>query len=328
MKKYVLLDGHAYNDCDFHQEYKILGDAGFECVIGSCKTVDEAVELAKDAEVIGDVYLKVDEQMLSRLPKLKGVVRYGIGYDSIDLAACTKRGIYACNLPTYCLEDVATHAMALLLDVARKTTLFDRHCRSGAWDVGFGYPVHSLSVLTLGLVGFGNIARSICEMAKAFKLRVIAYDPFVKPEVFEKMGVAQVSLDALYAQADILSLHLPANPQTFHMINEAAIAKMKDGVMLINTSRGPIISQDALVKALKSGKVKAAGLDVVETEPIYDMNHPLYQCENLVVTPHVAYNTVEAADAMHTQASETAVEILRGKFPWNAVNKRELETSR
>ena len=161
MEKFVMLDSHTLPDADFHQEKEILSAAGIECVLAACKSVDEVVEAAKDAEYIGDNYFKITDEVLSRLPKLKAVIRYGIGYDVVDVDACSKREVALCNLPTYCVEDVATHAIALILDLVRKTTIFDRQVKKGNWDVGYGYATHRMSAKTLGLVGFGNIAKKL-----------------------------------------------------------------------------------------------------------------------------------------------------------------------
>lgn len=320
MKKYCFLDAYCYPDCDFHQEHEILKKAGYEVEIGNCRTLEEVVEFARDAEVIGDVYIPITEEILSQLPELKAVIRYGIGYDCVDVEACTRHNVWCCNLPEYCLEDVAALTLGMLLDLVRKITFFDRSCRRGEWNVGYGYPPHRLSALTMGLVGFGNIARTLYEMVKPLGINLIAYDPFLSDATFETYGCKRVTLDELYAQSDIISIHVPSTPDTYHLIDECAISKMKDGVMLINTARGPIVSQDALVAACKSSKVAAAALDVVEKEPIHDVNHPLYQCDNIIITPHVAYNTVEASDVQHIQASETAVLILNGGIPTNRVN--------
>lgn len=322
MKKYCFLDAYCYPDCDFHQEYEILRNAGYEVEIGNCRTPEEVIEFAKDAEVIGDVYVPITEEILSQLPNLKAVIRYGIGYDCVDVEACTRHNVWCCNLPTYCLEDVATLTLGMLIDLTRKITFFDRSCRRGEWNVAYGHDPHRLSALTLGMIGFGNIARTTYRMIKPLGVNIVAYDPYLPDSRFEELGCKRVTLDELYAQADIVSVHVPATPETFHLINEESISKMKDGVMIINTARGPIVSQDALVAACRSGKVAAAALDVVEKEPIYDVDHPLYQCDNIIVTPHVAYNTIEASDAQHIQASETAVAVLNGEVPFNRVNMR------
>ncbi|MDM8120932.1 C-terminal binding protein [Succinatimonas hippei] len=324
MEKFVMLDSHTLPDADFHQEKEILSAAGIECVLATCKNVDEVVEAAKDAEYIGDNYFRITDEVLSRLPKLKAVIRYGIGYDVVDVDACSRRKIALCNLPTYCVEDVATHAIALILDLVRKTTIFDRQVKKGNWDVGYGYATHRMSAKTLGLVGFGNIAKKLCHYAQAFDMQVLAYDPFISVEKIKSFGAKKVELDELLAAADIVSLHVPSTKDTIHMINAANIAKMKDGVIIVNTSRGNLIDNKALSDALASGKVLAAGLDVIEGEPIKDPEHPLVKHDNTVVTPHSAYNSVEASDEQHTQVAKTVVCFSKGEIPFNTVNKAQL----
>jgi len=322
--KFVVLDSHTLPEADFHQEREILEKNGFECVIARCKTVDEVIESAKDADCIGVVYFHIDENIISQLKKCKAIIRYGIGYDVVDVKAATKRGIAVCNLPDYCVIDVSTHAMALLLDLCRKTTLFDRTVRKGVWDPAYGYEMHRLSALTLGLVGFGNTARLLSHYVKAFDMRVVASDPYLEDSVFAKYGVKKVSLDELYKISDVISIHVPITKETIHMINKDTIAKMKDGVMIINTSRGTIIKLEDLLDALETDKVRAAGLDVMEGEPIRDADHRLYRYDNIVVTPHIAYNSIESSEEQHMQVAETAVTVLRGEIPQNTVNKKQL----
>ena len=324
MKKFVMLDSHTLPDADFHQEKELLAEHNIDCVLAKCKTEEEVIACAQDADCIGDNYFRIDGALLDKLPNCKAIIRYGIGYDVVDVDACTQRGVWLRNLPEYCVTDVATHTMAMMLDLVRKTTLFDRHTRAGDWDVGYGYEVHRLEALTLGLVGFGNIARLFSKYAKVFGTRVVASDPFVAQEIFQEYGVEKISQEELFAKADIVSVHVPIIPSTHHLICRETIAGMKDGVMILNTSRGPIVDITALVEGLHSGKVCAAGLDVVEGEPISDPHHPLWACENLVVTPHTAYNSVEASDAQHTQVAETAVAILSGQTPRNIVNRKQL----
>lgn len=327
MKKFVMLDSHTL-DSDYRHEKEILGRNGYECELGRCVSLDEAASAAAGAEVIGVCYFKVTAELLDRLPGLKGVVRYGIGYDVVDVDACTARGVMLCNLPTFCVVDVATHAMGMLLDLCRKITFFDREARRGSWDVSYGYPIHRLEAMTLGLVGFGNTARLLAGYVKPFGMKVLGCDPFVDAGTFREHGVEKVALDDLWARSDALSVHVPIIPSTRHLIAGDSIAKMRDGVFIVNTARGPVVKLDDLVAALRSGKVAGAALDVFEGEPITDMSHPIYGCENLIITPHVAYASVESGDAQHSQAAETAVRILAGEMPPNTVNRRELAEKR
>lgn len=324
MSQFVMLDCQTLPDADFHQEKEILSSDGITCILAECKTDEDVIAAAKDAEAIGVNYYRITEKLLSRLPNLKLVVRYGIGYDVVDVDACTRHGVLLCNLPHFCIIDVATHAMAFTMDLCRKVTVFNGRVRKGEWDVGYGYPTHRLSTRTIGLIGFGNIARQFRKFLAPFEPEVIAYDPYLDDQVFETEGVKKVSLDELLARADIISLHIPSIPETYHMISKESIAKMKDGVMIINTSRGPLVDIAALTDAILSGKVGAAGLDVVEGEPIRDAHHPMFQCENLIVNPHTSYNSVESSDDQHTQVAETVAAFFTGKKLDNIVNKQVL----
>lgn len=324
MKKFVMLDSHTLPDADFHQEMEILKAAGIECVLASCKSREEVIAQAADAEYLGCNYYRIDEALLKDLPHVKVIVRYGIGYDVVNVDDCTKRGILLCNLPTYCLEDVAIHAMALILDISRKTTLFDREIREGRWNVGYGYEMHRLSGRTLGLVGFGNIAKKLCVYAKSFGMNVVISDPFISKEKADEFGVKAVSLDELLENSDVISLHCPLNDTTRHLINKNSLKKVKKGALLVNTSRGGLICNEDLIEAVKAGIITAAGLDVTEDEPVKDKNHPLLGCENIVLTPHCAYNSVEASDEQHRQVAQTVVNYDQGNIPTNTVNRKQL----
>ena len=324
MTKFVMIDSHTLPEADYHQEKEILKNAGIECVITCCKNLDDIKKCAFDADYIGVVYQRITDEVLQLMPKLKLIVRYGIGYDVVDVDACTKRHVALCNIPTYCIEDVATHAASLILDTTRKLTLYDSEIKKGNWDVGFGYDNHRLSVQTLGLIGFGNIARKLTTYMQAFDMNVIAYDPYLPDEFFTKANVKKVSLDEVLTNSDIISLHCACTPETTHIINKDNISKMKDGVIIINTSRGALIDNKALIEALSSLKIKAAGLDVNEDEPIHDKEHPLLHCKNLVITPHSAYNSVEASDEQHKDAAKTVVCVDAGELPFNTINKKDL----
>ncbi|WMJ78340.1 MULTISPECIES: C-terminal binding protein [unclassified Sedimentibacter] len=325
MSKFVVLDSQELAGSDFNIEKSILEAQGVECIIAECKTAEEVLEVAKDADGIGLVYVDMNRELIDQLENCKVIVRYGIGYDTIDVEAATERGIIVCNLPDYCQPDVATHTMALLLDINRKVTLLDRSCRRGNWSANEGYTTNRINGLTLGLVGFGSIARLFVKYMSGFNMDVIAYDPYLPDSFFEELNVKRVTLNELYSQADAISIHTPLTPETKHLINKETIAKMKDGVLIVNTARGPIINIHDLMEALKSGKVKAAGLDVVEIEPIFDSNADIYKLDNIIVNPHSAYNSAEASTEQHQKVAFSAIDVLvTGKMPYNAVNKKQL----
>ena len=322
--KVVLFDSSAHNGVDYAIQEKIFREAGIEFVVGDVKSKEEAKELCKDADGALTIYWHVDGELMDAMPNCRVLVRYGIGYDPIDVAEATKRGIAVCNVPDYCIEEVATHTMALMLAVIRKLHIYHAKVREGIWVSNSDYPFHRVSTLTLGLVGFGNIARQTAEYAKAFGMSLIAYDPYVPDSVFEERGVEKVSLEELYSRADVISLHVPLFDSTWHILNRESFAKMKDGVMIVNTSRGPLIDADALMDAIESGKVAAAGLDVIECEPIREKNHRIFDSGRVIMTSHIAYNSTEATISLFEKVAQSAVRVLQGEMPYNVVNKKDL----
>lgn len=324
MGKFVMIDAHTLPESDFAVEKEMMEANGFEFVRGECKTIEDIVAIAKDAEVLGDVYFKIGDELLSQLPNCKGIVRYGIGYDVVDVDAASKRNVALCNLPSYCVHDVATHALALMMGMIRKLPLYDRTLRSGDWNTNIGYDMHRLDSLTLGLVGFGNTARIFASYVKGLGMKVITSDPYMPKEITDAAGVENISLDDLFATADIISLHIPAIPETQDLICKESICKMKDGVMIINTARGSIVHLDDLLDALDSGKVSAAGLDVMNGEPISDQNARIFSADNIIVTPHIAYSSAESSDEQHLDAAKTALALLKGEHPSNIVNRKQL----
>lgn len=326
MKKFVTIDTHILKNDTFENEQRIFKENGVEYVLAQCKNDEEVLEVAKDADGIALIYYDMHKGLIDQLENCKVIVRYGIGYDTIDVKAATEKGIIVCNIPDYCQEEVASHTMAMLLDLSRKITLLDKSVRKGLWDSNYGYPINRIDILTLGMIGFGSIGRMFVKYMSGFETKLIAYDPYVDDSEMKKLGVEKVELDKLYENADVIAIFTPLTPETEFMINEKSISKMKKGVLIVNTSRGPIIKLKDLLNALETGKVKAAALDVVETEPITDKDDEIYDYENLIVTPHSAYNSVEAANELHQKVAYTGVEVLvKENMPYNAINKRELD---
>jgi D-3-phosphoglycerate dehydrogenase len=281
----------------------------------------ERVRLAEGAEVIIVAGAWMTREFLGALPHLKGVVRLGIGVDTVDLDAATDLGIVVANVPDFCSDEVAEHALGLILAVARKIVLADRKTRLGQWVPGMDaqfLPMRRLSGQTLGLIGLGKIARSLAGKAQGLGLKVIAYDPYVRTGA---PGIRLMSLEEMLPQADILSLHVPATPETKGIVNARTLALLKPGAILVNTARGPVVDETALAAALASGRLAGAGLDVLQQEPLR-LPHPLTEFENVVFTCHYASLSVEAYASLRQQSSEQAVQILHDKFPKNLVNPR------
>lgn len=320
--KFVILDRFRVPDMPFHVTKKILEDNGIECIVTNCKNDQDVIDIAKDADGIGLVYYNVSDKLISQLPQLKVIVRYGVGYDTIDIKSAGNNGIIVCNTPDYCRPDVAAHTLGLLLDVTRKITLLDRDVRNGNWLPHSGYKINRLSNLTVGTIGLGGLAIQFIKYLQPFGAKIISYDPFQTDQVFNELGVQRVSFDELLQYADIISIHTLLNDETHHLINKNSISKMKDGVIIINTSRGGIINTKDLTESLNTGKVKAAGLDVLEFEPP-NINDDLFKCHNLVVTPHSAYNSAEAEVELASKVALSAIEVLiKQQIPKNIVNKK------
>ncbi len=303
---------------------KIIHAAGGTLKYGKAGDLAERIALAQSAEVLVASLAPMKREFLKELPRLKGVVRLGIGVDSVDLQAATDLGIVVANVPEFCQEEVAEHALGLLLAVTRKIALADRLTRQGKWVVGIQesmLPIRRLSGQTLGLVGFGRIARKLAGMVKPMGLRVIASDPYVAPEAAEAVGVRLLPLPDLLAQADIVSLHVPGTPETHHLINSDTLAFMKRGAILINTARGSVVDEVALEEALAENRLAGVGLDVLEHEPP-KIPHPLLDFDNVVVTCHYASCSFEAYADLRRSVSEQAAQILRGEFPIHVVNTR------
>ncbi|HEX5411464.1 MAG TPA: C-terminal binding protein [Terriglobia bacterium] len=303
---------------------KVIREAGGALRYGRAGSLAERVDLAEPADVLIASAAPMRREFLQQLPQLKGIVRLGIGVDSVDLDAATQLGIVVANVPEFCQDEVAEHALGLLLAVTRKIVLADRLTRQEKWVAGIQermLPMRRLRGQTLGLVGFGRIAQRLTGIAKALGLHVIAADPYLAPEVALAAGVNLMPIEELLRQADIVSLHVPLTPETRGLINSDALALMKRGAILINTARGQVVDEVALEEALADGELGGAGLDVLETEPP-KIPHPLLEFDNVVLTCHYASCSFEAYADLRRSVSEQAAQILRGEFPRQLVNTR------
>jgi len=302
-------------------ESEFMAEAGIQWAEGRWRADEEVVAHARDADVVivQSVRKLLNARTIPQLEKCRGLIRAGIGYDSIDVDAATARGILVANVPDYCLEDVAEHALALLMAALRQLGRQDRALREGIWKRELARPTRRLRGQTLGLLGFGQIARSLAEKVRGMGPQVIAYDPFVSVDVAESYGVSLVDLDELLQRADIISVHVPLNPKTHYLLGEREFSLLKPGAVLINTSRGPVVDEAALVTALQDGKLQAAGLDVFEEEPL-PAGSPLCQMDNVTLTPHSAAYSEDAVDDLYRGACQAAIEIVSGRTPGGAVN--------
>lgn len=277
--------------------------------------VDAVLEVAADADGILNTYLPWDADAIGRLDRCKIIARYGIGFDNVDLDAARDAGIVVTNVPDYSVEEVATHALALILASLRKVVAANSAVRRGIWDVDNFRPIRRLSTLTVGLVGLGRIGRRIAAPLRELGARIVAHDPYLTPGE----GLPPLlELDELLAESDVVSLHVPLTSDTRGLIDSEAIAKMKPGAVLINTSRGPLVELDPLVEALREGRLSGAGLDVFDVEPVDPSR--IADVPNLVSTPHMAYYSEEALEESQTKAATQVVKVLTGAEPDYRVN--------
>jgi D-3-phosphoglycerate dehydrogenase len=312
---------------DFSIEQPIYASIGVEIVDGhldhNAIDRDAYARYLNDADAIICFRMPVDRQALEAAPKLKVAVRSGVGYENFDLAAFAERGIPACNVPDYGSEEVAVHALSLILALERRVEFFDQALRRGIWRGWPGaLPMWRLSNQTAGIVGLGRIGRAFASRARALFGRVIACDPFVGPEVFAAAGAESVSLEQVLAQSDALTLHVPLTRRTRHMLGSRELGLMKSTALLVNTARGMVVDQMALAEALEAKVIAGAACDVWEYEPAKP-EHPLFKCANFIGTPHIAGISVESTIDNRTKQAQEVVRVLSGQPPLNPVSPED-----
>src|SRR5688572_26358480 len=313
----VVVTDYVWESLDV--EKKILAGLA-ELVALQTKQPAEFAAQAADCDALLNTYAgPITAEVMAGMPRCKIIARYGIGVDTIDLDAATAAGIIVTNNPTYCIDEVAEHTLALLLACARKVAFYDRLVRGGRWEVPPGKPLFRLAGATLGLVGFGNFARQVAVRAAAFGMKVVYSDPFVKQGQFDGPGIA-ASLDEVLAQSDFVSLHPPLTKDTRGMMSDSAFAKMKSSAWLVNCSRGPVVDTDALVRALDGGRIAGAGLDTTDPEPLPNP-HPLRDRDNVIINPHVAWYSEQAMVGLQAGAPNEVRRVLTGEWPVNVVNR-------
>jgi D-3-phosphoglycerate dehydrogenase len=291
---------------------KVLARLDPEYRMAKSPAAEEILAVARDADAILVTYAKLPGELLRQLTRCKAIGRFGLGVDNIDLLAAKALGIAVNYVPDYCLREVSDHAMALLLALARKVTLANTLVQSGRWEVPPLVPLRRLEGQMFGLIGFGNIPRTLAPKARAFGLKVLAHDPYVADEALRAAGVEGVSFDDLLARSDFISVHAPLLPTTRGLMNAAAFAKMKKGACLINTARGPLVDEAALAAALDSGHLGGAALDVVTTEPL-SKESPLLGRDNVILTPHTAFYSVEALEELQSKCASDVARVLSGE---------------
>ena len=317
MQKVVITD-YAFDDIDI--EKNVLAPLG--CRLETLKAGrDQAlINLVKDADAVITQFAPINAEVIGAMEKAKVIVRYGIGVDNVDLKAAAAKNIPVCNIPDYCIDEVADHTLALMLAATRQIVPCDSVIKSGQWKLPVPLAaLHALKDMTVGLVAFGRIGREVAARLKGFKCRILVFDPAVAAADVKAAGCELASLDDVLAQSDLLSLHCPRTEKTKYMLNSTTIAKMKKGAILVNASRGTLVDTPALIAALQSGQLSAAALDVTDPEPP-GADHPLLKLGNVVITPHDASATPQSVRKLRVSAAEIAAKALRGEKLSSVVN--------
>jgi D-3-phosphoglycerate dehydrogenase len=259
--------------------------------------------------------------IIEKLEKCRVISRYGVGYDNVDVDTATSRGIWVARVPDYCLEDVSDQALALLLGCVRKVAFKDRRIRQGAWNLHRVQPSYRVAGKVLGLIGYGAIARTVQRKVAGFGLaRILAFDPYLEPEMMSDNGAEPVALRKLLEEADYVSVHAPLNAETRGLIGTGELALMKKTAILVNTSRGPLLDEEAVAEALAEGKIAAAGLDVFETEPL-PPESPLLKLDNAVLSDHAGWYSEESLAELKSKAARNVLAVLKGESPIYPVNQ-------
>lgn len=272
-------------------------------------------------EVVGLLACEpVTEEDLRALPGLRIVATPNVGVDHVDVEAATRRGVWVCNVPDYCVDEVSDHALALLLALVRGVVELDRSVRAGRWSHEAAGSLRTVAGLRLGIVGFGRIGRALARKARALGMEVTASDPYLSDEEIEAEGVRPAALEALLRSSDAVSLHLPLTPETRHLVGQRELELLPEGAYLVNVSRGGLVDTAALLDALATGRLAGAALDVLEVEPPR-AEHPAPCAPRLVVTPHAAWYSAQAEERVYRRAAAAILDVLVGRRPADAVNE-------
>ncbi|MFQ5837710.1 MAG: C-terminal binding protein [Thermoplasmata archaeon] len=268
--------------------------------------------------------IPVPQGVIAGMEKCKVIVDAGVGYDNIDLEAAGRKGICVCNVPDYCVDEVADHTLGLILALTRKISSMNKSVHSGQWDFRLAIPVTRLRGKVLGVVGLGRIGSAVALRCHALGMRILVYDPYIPPGKERSFGAEAVSWNRILEESDVLTLHVPLTEETRHMVGPDEFRRMKDTAVVINTSRGEVIAREALQEALEAGLIAGAACDVLEDEPPiggqFDPEDPLLQHDNFVVTPHMAFFSYESGVELRTKAAEEVARVLKGEEPRAPVN--------
>jgi D-3-phosphoglycerate dehydrogenase len=315
----VLIDDPTY-------ERKLIEDAGLNLVFIPNSDQERFLKEVVDTDAVITADKPITKEIIDSMKNCKVIVRQGIGYDTIDLISSKEKGIAVCNIPDYSIEEVSDFTLALMLTILRHTNVYDQHTRKGIWDIQSvhtvsGFPaMRRFSTQTLGIFGFGRIAKLVAKKAKPFGFKIIATDPYVDPKIAEDMDVQLVDFDTVVRESDIMSINTPLTSETRHQFNIEVFKKMKPTAFIVNTGRGPLIKEDDLYEALKNKIIAGAAIDVTETEPL-PVDNKLFTLDNLIISPHAAFFTSDSLEELRRRACEEVIRVLSGQEPENRVNK-------
>ena len=304
----------------YKEENEVLSELGIEVEVHNFKDKTEAKRVLKKADAVLVNLFPMTKEIILSMDNCKVINRYGVGYDNVDVKAATEKGIWISRVPDYSMEDTSDHALAHLFNCVRKITYRDRMIREGKWDLHKDWPSFRIAGKTLGLIGFGNISKTLFRKVSGFGLgSILVYDPYVDDTAIIKAGGTPVPLEELLKESDYISIHAPLTEETEGMIGSSEFRLMKNSAVIINTSRGPIIDEDALYSALKGGKIAAAGIDVYKTEPLPEAS-PLRSLDNITFTDHAGWYSEESIVELKTKAARNILEVLKGNKPVYPVN--------
>lgn len=319
-----------YDYGDFEIERTILEAAGLEVVALQARSEDELITGAKDCAGIINQYAYVGAKTLDALPSVRIVARYGIGVDIVDVDAATARGVLVTNVRDYCTDEVADHAVAMMLTLARRLPQYNQASHAGRWRWQAARPIYRLRGSVIGIVSFGRIGRAITTRVRPFGLDVVVFDPYVDDAVIREAGARRVTKEELLERSDYVMMQTPLTAETRHFLGDAEFRRMKKRAVIVNTGRGPTIDGQALYRALSEGLIAGAALDDTEEEPAHRRNwspasDPLFTLDNVIITPHVAYYTEESINMCRQVAASEVARFLTGQRPHNPVNNVRLQ---
>lgn len=317
MSKAVITD---YTFPDLSIETQILEAAGLEVVSGQCKTPQDLIVLTASADYVITQFAPIDADVIKSMSNCKVIVRYGIGYDNVDCETAKKKGIPVCNIPTYCIDEVADHTLSFILSMTRQLLANAKYVQNGKWGLGTDLSkMRGLYDSTVGIIGLGRIGQAVAKRLQGFGCRLMAYDPVVNSTQAASISCQLVDLDYLLSNSDIITLHCPSLPTTKNIINHSTLLKMKKGSLLINAGRGDLICADALTEALITGHLAGAAIDVFSTEPVPN-DSPLLDMDNVLITSHIASASPQSAKTLRETAAQIVVISSKGESLPNIVN--------